>query len=146
MPLPPNIPPRPAKIVLFLVLISVFFASLLVFLLPLPRTGRSTGLLGPFLYFFCSPSPRPKATAARWTKPASNYCAKSEAWPSELGSGTSWRCLLLPFSCGLSPPAGIASISRCFLLHCPPLFFPFALSLLRHPPRADLPFALRCTH
>lgn len=52
----------------------------------------------------------------------------------------------MPFFCPFPRTRLESHPSQYFLLHCPPLFFPFALSPPRHPPRADLPFALRCTH
>lgn len=92
------------------------------FLLTLPRTGRSTGLLGPFLYFFCSSSPRPSSEAARWTKPASRLPRKERGVAIRTWIRTSSRCLFLPFSSGLShlalfPPSapGFARLSRPLL-------------------------------
>lgn len=92
------------------------------FLLTLPRTGRSTGLLGPFLCFFCSSSPRPSSEAARWTKPASRLPRKERGEAIRTWIRTSLRCLFLPFPSGLShlslfPPSapGFARLSRPLL-------------------------------
>jgi hypothetical protein len=81
------------------------------------------------LFLFCSPSPRPKATAARWTKPAPRTTAQRarrghQNLDPELAGGA-FSSPFQPFSSALSPPAGNRIHLSLFPPPLPASLFPF---------------------